>query len=323
MRCLYDWWKKNTDIPAVALFTKYGNTFLEKLAYAWHTVREVYYYNTSALIVLEGNSFTLSAMKKKKKGVTAVQIWHAAGAFKKFGQDVDRLYPISGLDAVLVSTPNVREIYAHALNVDLERVYAVGIPRTDVWKEEGALEEARKRVLERHPQLAGKKIALYAPTFRGKGIDDIHTAQVNLTCIEKMAPDWKIAVRLHPLMRDQFPDAIHLEKEDLLTALAAADVLITDYSSVLFEYSLLKRPMIFFAPDLENYASERGFYFGYRDFVPGKVVKTEAQLAETLAEEDFESEKIRAFCEQFCYGFDGHATERAGRLIGELAGFWE
>jgi CDP-ribitol ribitolphosphotransferase len=103
--------------------------------------------------------------------------------------------------------------------------------------------------------------------------------------------------------------------EDLIVALLASDLLITDYSSIIFEYSLLNRPMVFYAPDLDEFKGERGFYFGYEDFVPGKICKTEAELVRVINEQDFEMEKVEKFNERFGYGFDGKATLRAVERI--------
>ena len=227
---------------------------------------------------------------------------------------------MEGIEAALVSAPSVREIYAHALNVPEEAVFAVGIPRADVLAQQGFSARAREYIEAKYPGLRGKRIALYAPTFRGKGVDDIAAGQVDLRRIAAESEGWALAVRPHPLMRGAFPGADNLAGEDLMVALAAADALITDYSSIIFEYSLLGRPMLFFAPDKENYMDARGFYFGYDDFVPGKICETEEELVAALNHGDFEMEKLAAFCDKFTYHFDGNATEEAARVAGRLAG---
>ena len=132
----------------------------------------------SSKVVVTDDYFYLFRKFGKKPGQKIVQLWHAAGAFKKFGMDgtslfpeVDRLYH-KDYDLVSVSGENVRGIYAGAFGVEEERVKAYGIPRTDKLLNAEYVSQVRKRILTEHPNLAGKQIILYAPTFRdGKGQD--------------------------------------------------------------------------------------------------------------------------------------------------------
>ncbi|MBO5089120.1 MAG: CDP-glycerol glycerophosphotransferase family protein, partial [Lachnospiraceae bacterium] len=101
--------------------------------------------------------------------------------------------------------------------------------------------------------------------------------------------------------------------QDLLIEelLMVSDVCITDYSSIIFEYSLLNKPMFFFAYDLEEYYDERGFYYPYEEFVPGPIVKTTKELIQQLhCIEEYDISKIEAFCKQYMSACDGHSTKR-------------
>ena len=83
-------------------------------------------------------------------------------------------------------------------------------------------------------------------------------------------------------MMTEKPDAPDFGEFELMEALASADVLITDYSSIIFEYSLLSHPMLFYVPDMDSYVEERGFYYGYEDFVPGKYAERYKMCARRL-----------------------------------------
>jgi CDP-ribitol ribitolphosphotransferase len=89
-----------------------------------------------------------------------------------------------------------------------------------------------------------------------------------------------------------------------------SDVLVTDYSSVIFEFALLGRPMAFFAPDTAAYDDERGFYFDYRSGVPGPVFEDSAELAAYLAAGEFDLDRVQRFAETWFDVADGHASER-------------
>ena len=95
-----------------------------------------------------------------------------------------------------------------------------------------------------------------------------------------------------------------------------SDLLVTDYSSAIFEYSLLGRPILFFAPDHEAYEAERGFYFHYADAAPGPILTTSEQVAECVAEGGFDLDRIRDFRAASFDVADGHASERfVDRLV--------
>lgn len=318
LKCVLHVLKKQARYEIHTIFMKYGRGLKPKLGYFLNILKEIYYYNTSKVVVLEGNSLVLAAMKKKKN-VYTLQLWHAAGAFKKFGQDTDRLYQIKGLDAAVVSGKNVIDIYAQALNIPKDHVHALGIPRLDPLFSPETVEKNARSIREKYPDLIDKKILLYAPTFRGKGIDDISAKEIDFKKIADGLPDgYTLAVRWHPLMRRECPDFTDLSNEDLIEVLCAADLLVTDYSSIIFEYSALKRPMLFLAPDLSEYTKTRGFYQDYQTFVPGKICRSEEELIEAVKRKDFEIEKVKIFADNHIDFHDNHSTERVVDFINRL-----
>ena len=108
------------------------------------------------------------------------------------------------------------------------------------------------------------------------------------------------------------------DNEELNDLLFVTDVLITDYSSVVFEASLLDIPMLFYAFDLQSYISSRGFYYEYDDFVPGKIVSNMGDIIKSVEDKDFEAEKIDAFKHRFFDELDGRAGYRVANLIIDL-----
>ena len=94
------------------------------------------------------------------------------------------------------------------------------------------------------------------------------------------------------------------------TALCAADILIADYSSLIFEYSLLNKPMLFYAFDLEQYEHDRSFYFDYKSFVPGKIVVNNDEIIQAVRNGDFRSDRIPSFREKFMGACDGESVKR-------------
>ena len=133
--------------------------------------------------------------------------------------------------------------------------------------------------------------------------------------------EWRILVKYHPFIHDikmpEFSEDIldvsdEPEVNDLLPAI---DLIITDYSSLIFEAAILDIPMIFYAFDLEEYEKERGFYYDFESFVPGKIVRSFSELLEVMEKEDYETEKIERFKQRFFDYWDGKSTERVVELI--------
>ena len=127
-----------------------------------------------------------------------------------------------------------------------------------------------------------------------------------------------IIFKLHPFVRERisipekyediFLDAF--EYREINDILLISDLVITDYSSVIFEYSLLNKPMIFYAFDYHHYSSSRDFYEGFQDFVPGKIVFTFTELMKALKEGDFEIEKVPVFRDKYFKYQDSNSTDR-------------
>lgn len=125
-------------------------------------------------------------------------------------------------------------------------------------------------------------------------------------------------MKIHPFVQNQpnipykYADFYHdvSDFREINDLLMVADELITDYSSVCFEYALLKRPMIFFAPDLTEYMQKRSFYFNYLDFIPGALAETTDELIARIKNPQLDRKKLDSFVNYFFDQPDGHATAR-------------
>ena len=278
-------------------------------------------------------SYFLSSLPIRS-GTTVIQTWHACGAFKKFGysavgqgfgtsrEDLDR-YPVHrNFDYVTVSGPEVVWAYAEAFHMEDRRdaILPIGVSRTGIPGEE---EESACLV-------PGKKIILYAPTFRGSVRDASSPDRLDpVRMKEALGRDHILLIKHHPFVKERppipaeaadfaFDMTDRLTIEELITS---ADICITDYSSIIFEYSLFERPLIFFAFDLDSYLDERGFYYPPQDMMPGPVCRTQDELIRELqkARETFDLARVREFKYRFMSGCDGHATSRVLELMDKCA----
>ncbi|GAB5053870.1 hypothetical protein PESHB5_03690 [Pediococcus parvulus] len=202
-----------------------------------------------------------------------------------------------------------------------KRILDVGFPRNDILFNQNTPEFIEK-LKEQLNLPKNKKIILYAPTYRQEGVVDFKLDVARLQ--SELSDDYILLVRLHHLVANaidlhQFSGfAYDVSAYDNVEELyLLADILITDYSSVMFDYGYLKRPMIFFAYDLNWYkeSSHRGVYLDYENTVPGPIVKTTDAIVDWVKNDnklisDYKN-KIQYFYESFCsFGRKGDASKK-------------
>lgn len=191
------------------------------------------------------------------------------------------------------------------------------------------MRSAKEHLFAAIPQATEKRIILYAPTFRGQTHYAVSPDVVDLDRLSAaVGRDSVLLIKHHPFVKERpaIPAGskdFAFDVTDILTIeelLCVCDLCISDYSSLVFEYSLFERPMIFFAHDLEDYFDWRGFYYDYKSFVPGPIVRTTDELIEVLThpDEHIDLERVRAFRQKYMSACDGHATERILDRIGLL-----
>lgn len=186
----------------------------------------------------------------------------------------------------------------------------------------------------------GKKILLYAPTWRDDSYLENgwygYDSPLDFEYLEKKIGDrCRIIVKLHYLVhlkKGDIPEncinsgfvTVCGNDEDIAEIYLKADALITDYSSVMFDYAILGRPMFFFAYDLEKYRDRlRGFYFDFEQEAPGPISETTEQLIGDLSDcfengnSSASAEKYEAFRKKYNMYEDGHASEKIAKLLME------
>ena len=273
---------------------------------------------------------------KPNKGTKVIQLWHACGAFKKWGystldlawggsrEDMLRFPMHNTYTDVFVSAESVIPCYAEAFGCDERIIKPFGTPRTDVFFDKQFVNSCRAAVLNKFPQIGKRKIVLYAPTFRGNSPEESYNDQpLDYKLLkETLGKDYALVLKLHPFTAKKYRLSDEQLKEygdfvfdassslAIETALCAADYLIADYSSLIFEYALLNKPMIFYAYDLDKYNRDRSFYFEYKDFVPGRIVRTNEEIIASILSNSCQQEKIADFRKKYMSACDGKCIER-------------
>jgi len=291
-----------------------------------------YHLATARLFVVDDYFFPMYVIRPRR-GTARVQTWHAAGAFKKVGYSVlDKSFGAdeslvgqvrihSNYDLCLMPSDAATVHYMDAFRQPRERFSAaLGLPRTDLFFDASRRASAEAAISERYTLPPDRRILLYAPTFRG---DTMHAARyddsLDLDAMRQPLGDtWIVLLRLHPFVRRSVTIGPALapfvrdvsDWPDMNELMFVADLLVTDYSSAIFEFALLGRPMAFLAPDADAYERERGFYLDFRRDMPGPIFATTEALATWIASGDLDPTPSIAFARRSFDVADGHATER-------------
>ena len=284
---------------------------------------------------------------RKNKKAKYVQTWHGT-PLKKLAldmeymdmngsQDIERYHQEfrnnSLLWQYLISqNPFSSEIFRSAFDFKGEML-EIGYPRNDILINRNNAEDIDE-IKSRFNIPKDKKIILYAPTWRDNQYHDNNeykfATEMDFDKMHKeLGDEYTLIVKFHYLVKENIDwsryDNFVIECDaewDIQELYLISDMMITDYSSVMFDYSILKRPMIFFAYDLDNYKNNlRGFYFDMFEEVPGPICQTNEEMIEFIknyTEEDYQTqfgEKYKKWSEKFNPFDDGNASKKVIELI--------
>ena len=244
------------------------------------TIRVLRLLATSEIVLLDDYFAMLNNITIDDR-TTVIQLWHAGSGFKAVGfsrfgnsgspmlKNAHRSYTYA-----ITGSEHLVPVYAEAFGIEPESVIPTGLPRVDWFLDDERTAAFTEEFYTQFPALRGKRIILFAPTFRGRSINSAFYdySLIDFDALYELCGDDAVVLfRMHHFITDpmqipaqyadRFFDFTHYANG--LELLHVTDLLITDYSSIIYEYSLLDRPMLFFAPDKANYAATRGFH---RDF---------------------------------------------------------
>lgn len=229
-----------------------------------YTLEAMYYLATSKVCVTESYCVPISFLKHKKE-LKIIQIWHASGAVKKFGyqaldteegksKEIAELMCMhKNYDYVIAPSEITKKIFAEAFNIEEEKVVKLGLPRLEYITNKKY--DKTEEIYKEYPELKNKKVILYVPTFRkGKSIDlsEILNYKIN-------KEEYKLIIKLHPLEDTLVLEEFKIDsKYTTYDLIKIADYIITDYSILSVEASVLEKPIFLYLYDLEEYNQNRG-----------------------------------------------------------------
>lgn len=290
-----------------------------------------YYYLARAGYWVNNQNFPTYLVKRKN--TVYLQTWHGT-PLKKMQNDLDVIigrnatylervnFAVSQWDYLISPSSYATNCFKTAFNYEKE-ILEVGYSRNDLfYQNQDSLDQLSRSVKERLG-LEGefRKIILYAPTFRDDSLKKFDLALDLEEFTEKLSDDYLLLVRGHMAtgQKINIPEKFTGEVlnvsayPNIQELYLISDICITDYSSVMFDFANLKRPIIFFTYDLEHYKDNlRGFYMDFINEAPGPLVKTTEELIEAVQNTTTNSvnSKYTNFINKYCYLEDGKASER-------------
>ena len=280
---------------------------------------QMYHLATSKICVLDGYSIPVSVLKHKKD-LKVFQIWHSLLAVKNFGLSSDMsdkkktlskvLKMHKNYDYITCAAPSMIDAFSLSFGAEKEKFLQIGLPRIDYILKNR--QEISRKIKIEYPQIAGKQVILYAPTFRDYGeykIEEIINAKPD---------DAVLIVKLHPNMKCSFSEKANVlsaTKFSALQLLCVADRVITDYSGFIAEAAALEVPTYIYAYDYDKYKQTTGINIDLKEELKGFVFEDADNLYKSDAFINPDIYVLQLFKEKYVPNCDGTATEKLAQTI--------
>lgn len=311
------------DVKIVMFTQRVDNSPKGLISFAQTTLKSMRELASARVCVLDSYWPAVSVLKHKKE-LAVIQLWHAMGKIKKSGyQSLGKKFGRSNMiakemrmhrnyDVIIAGGRAFNPFYCASFGVEPDILYNVGLPRMDKLRE--GVSEARERFDKAYPWMKGRKIILYAPTFR-KGQTLEPTELVNAFAFNRKQ---MLVIKRHPnqlLNLESIEPAITCCKVSTATMLSVCDCIITDYSAITIEAALLGKPVYFYLFDYEDYMAHNGLNVKLFDEFPDCIFTDPEKLMEAINKGDYDYDNYRRFCEKYLPDLNGRATDKISALI--------
>lgn len=275
-------------------------------AYLTEMIRQVYYIATSRAVVLDSYCIVVGLLHDRIR-VPVIQIWHSLGNMKRFGYtafDTDEghseatahlMHMHEGYDAIATSSLSFADEFAAAFNVDKGKLFEAPLPRVDLLLDEQHRNRQREAILTAYPQLRGRETIVYCPTFRKQPA--ANEAEAAAALIDTVDFDrFNFVYKPHPVSKQVIDDPrVITIPGGQFDALFVADVIISDYSTVIYEAGLLGTPVYLYAYDWDTYREKRGLTIDFENDVPALFTGDPNAIVKAIENKEFDAAAYRAF----------------------------
>ena len=285
---LYEVFKEDDSYRLKVQCFNFKRSFSGRFIYFLQSIKSVYNLATASLFIIDDYFLPVYYVKNKKERNKVVQVWHAIGHLKKYGLSIEKnkqsaIKHHSNYDMVSVNAPNDIPAILSSFDVKEEQIAVTGAPRLD------SLISSEKR----SKGSKDKEYFMYAPTYRdatdGDGVYDYINSLIE-SFIELSHPDKHyLYISLHPYLKVEKIDKrnaqnIEIFKDASQSSVLLSDIeaLITDYSSILLDFTYFEKPLYIYAPDYKNYIENVGFFVDYKKYLNTPFYNDTTKLIEDV-----------------------------------------
>lgn len=307
----------DSNIEQVALCQKINKT------YPLHMLRQMYHFATSKVVIVDGYCIVACVLEHSKRN-TVIQIWHAATAIKKFGwqtvgkpsgtkkKTAEIMKMHQGYDYIISPSSITADFYEKAFNVSASKIRLMGMPHFTTLNDF----KNKEKMVSKYNSLIEKQNIVYIPTFRKN----------EKIPYKKLASkiDYKkfnFIVRLHPLYREESDDPNIIMDYDFSTYdwMKMADIIISDYSSLIVEAALLEKKLFFYVYDIDNYQEDPGMNVNAMESVLSKYAFRDAKDLVSALDKPYDMNSLRAFKNKFVeINYEASVRELVQFIEGEV-----
>lgn len=297
------------DYKVVVLAKRIGEGALQKILYCFHVIRQIFHIATADAAILDSYCIPISILKHN--GLLVIQMWHSVGTMKKFGLSIldqaegssqgmaKALHMHEGYDYVLCASPEYREHLMDGFNVDSDKIAILPLPRVELLQDKDYVSATSKKIKGRYPTMKDRINIVYLPTFRKNDSTIIKAVKALADNIDY--DKYNLIVKLHPL------DLARLNDDRVITAdefssfevITAADVVISDYSCIVYEAGIAKKPVYFYAYDYEEYSLKRDMYIDYIHEMPSDICYTAKEVMQKITQDEYDFDRLAKFVDKY------------------------
>ena len=307
--------ERNSTYEVVILCRKMEKDLLSKVSYYFHLYTQMYYIATSETCVVDSYCIPVSILKHREN-LKTIQIWHSLGAIKKFGYQTlnttfgrskemaDAMDMHKNYDVIVCGSDAMVPVYCEAFQTTVDKIIVNSLPRIDylINKEE----KIRSKIKSSYPDIDRKKVILYAPTFR-EGEPIPYDEVIRNVDLNK----YNLIIKGHPVRSGEYFDERVYTCPDYssLKLLTIADYVITDYSAISIEASILNKPLYFYVYDYENYKNKNGLNVDLFEEMPGCVFEEIDSLMQAIEQNDYDLSQVINYRDKYITVQSGMATK--------------
>lgn len=310
---------KSTDYQVVILTKKLKPGIKNKISYVFHMFKQMYHIATSKCVILDSYCIPISLLKHKKK-LVVIQMWHAMGCLKKFGYSIEETNSSTsafdkemtiekkkkinkvmrmhkGYNYIFASSESSAPHFAEAFGYDIDSMVVMPLPIVDLLTDSNYKEEVNKRIKNTYPIMKKKKNIVYVPTFRPEEKEEKIQELIDSIDYKK----YNLIIKLHPLTNlSNYDERVIWDKKfSSQDMMIAGNYIITDYSAIVYEASLLNKPLFFYTYDYDEYVNKRDFYTDFKKELPGFISTNSKDIIEAIEHDNYDLTRIHKFRNEY------------------------